>query len=246
MKVYFADIQVGIHIMTKILKSTFIFIIILFANCKKNDYDIEFNKQVLTEILPSIIDSTCVDIRIFSNAPPPYGKMLFDKEGRYVKIDSTKATAEEIQRLKNWKKDVAEIEKDTSKVIIAFQPKISPYEKEYELIVTKDYPKDTLKKLIVDKTKEYVLNYKNIKLNGKFKLKNINEFDRENIFEREYKFNFSGILRVSGIKFDLKKENGILEVGFTCGRECGYGRTVFIKKVKSKWKIIKMEKTWIS
>ena len=232
--------------MTKLHKTTFIFIIILFANCKKSENDIEFNKQVLTEILPSIIDSTCVDVRLYSNAPPPYGKMLFDKEGRYVKIDSTKATTEEIQRLKKWKIDIAEIKKDTSKVIIAFDSKISPYEKEFELIVNKDFPKDTLKKYIVDKTKQYVLNYKNIKLNGKFKLKNINEFERENIFERKYKFNFSGILRVSGIKFDLKKENGILEVGFTCGRECGYGRKVFIKKVKAKWKIIKIERTWIS
>ena len=232
--------------MTKLLKTTFIFIIILFTNCKKNDYDIEFNKQVLTEILPSIIDSTCVDTRILSNAPPPYGKMIFDKEGRYVKIDSTKATAEEIQRLKNWKKDISEIEKDTSKVIIAFDPKISPYEKEYELIVSNDFPKDTLKKLIVNKTKEYFLNYKNIRLNGKFKLKNINEFEKENVFERKYQFNFSGILRVSGIKFDKKQENGILEVGFICGRECGYGNKIYIRKVKNKWKIIKMERTWIS
>ncbi|REG91124.1 hypothetical protein [Flavobacterium aquicola] len=232
--------------MKKLQKTTFIFLVILFANCKKSDCDIEFNKHVLTEILPSIIDSTCVDIRIFSNPPPPYGKMLFDKEGRFTKIDSTKATAKEIQRLKDWKKDIAEIKKDTSKVIIAFDPKISPYEKEYELIVIKDFPNDTLKKLIANKTKEYLLNYKSIRLNGKFMLKDINEFDRENIFERKYKFNFSGILRVSGIKFDKKCESGILDVGFTCGRLCGYGNKIFIKKVKNKWKIIKMEGTWMS
>ena len=206
----------------------------------------EFNEKVLSEILPSIVDSTCVDTRIFSNPPPKYGEAIFDKEGRYVKTDSTKVTPEEVQNLKDWKKGVAEIEKDTSKVIIAFDSKITPYEKEYELIISKDFPKDTLKKLINDKTKEYILNYKSIKLNGKFKLKDINEFDRKNIFERKYKFNFSGILSVSGIKFDKKRENGILDVGFTCGRLCGYGNRVFIKKVKNKWKIIKMEETWIS
>ena len=206
----------------------------------------EFNKEVLSQILPSIIDSTCVDTRIFSNPPPKYGEAVFDKEGHYVETDSTKATPEEIKNLKDWKKNLVEIEKDTSKVIIAFDPKISPYEKEYKLIVSKDFPKDTLKKIIDDETKKYILNYKDIKLDGKFKLKNINEFDKRSIFERKYKFNFSGILTVSAIKFDEKRENGILDVGFTCGRLCGYGNKVFIKKIKNKWKIIKMEGTWIS
>lgn len=208
--------------MTKLQKTTFILILILFANCKKNDIelnrDIEFKKNVLAEILPSIVDSTCVDIRIFSNPPPRYGKPIFDKEGHYVKTDSTKATPEEIKNYKEWKQQISDIEKDTSKVIIAFDTKKTPY----------------------------FIDFKNIKLNGKFKLKNINEFDKENIFERKYKFNFSGILSVSEIKFDKKRESGILDVGFTCGRLCGYGNKIFIKKVKNKWKIIKMKETWIS
>ncbi|MEC4005952.1 hypothetical protein OX283_014910 [Flavobacterium sp. SUN052] len=232
--------------MTKLQKTTFIFIILLFASCKKNENNIEFNRNVLAEILPIIVDSTCVDTRIFSNPPPRYGKLIFNKEGHYVRTDSTIATPEEIKNLKEWKQQVTDIKKDTSKVIIAFDSKILPYEKEYEKIVVKNFPKDTLLKIKEDKTKEYILNYKNIKLNGKFKLKNINEFDKENIFERKYKFNFSGILRVSGIKFDKKKVNGILDVGFTCGHECGYGNKIFIRKIKNKWKIIKMEQTWIS
>lgn len=238
--------------MTKLQKTTFILILILFASCKRNENDIEFNKDiefnrnVLAEILPSIMDSTCVDVRIFSNPPPRYGKSIFNKEGYYVKTDSTKATPEEIKNFKEWKQQISDIEKDTSKVIIAFDPKILPYEKEYEKIIVENFPKDTLLKIKTDKTKEYILDFKNIKLNGKFKLKNINEFDKENIFERKYKFNFSGILRVSGIKFDKKQENGILEVGFICGRECGYGNKIYIRKVKNKWKIIKMERNWIS
>ncbi|KAF2328191.1 hypothetical protein [Flavobacterium daemonense] len=215
--------------MIRLQKIIFILIILLFASCKKNENDIEFNKDVefnrnvLAEILPSIVDSVCRDVRIYSNPPPRYGKLIFNKEGHYVKTDSTKATSEEIQRLKKWKKEVAEIKKDTSKVIIAFDPKIK-----------------------TDNAIEYILNFKSIKLNGKFKLKNINEFPKENIFERKYNFNFSGILKISGIKFDKKRENGSLNVGYTCGGLCGYGNIIVIKKVKNKWKIIKMEETWIS
>jgi hypothetical protein len=217
-------ILVGIHIMKNLQKTTFILILILFASCKKNDNDIkfnrdiEFNKNVLTEILPSIVDTICVDVRIFLNPPPIYGKRIYNKEGHYVKTDSTKATLEEIKNFKEWKQQVSDVEKDTSKVIIAFDPKSLPY----------------------------TINFMNIQLNGKFKLKNINEFDKKNIFERKYKFNFSGIIRVSGIKFDKNRESGILNADFSCGRLCGYGTKIFIKKVKNKWKIIKMQDTWIS
>lgn len=102
--------------MTNLYKITFILIIVLFASCKKDENDLEFNKKVLAEILPSIVDSTCVDTRIFSNPPPKYGKAIFDKEGRYVETDSTKATQKEIENLKNWKKNVAEIEKTLQKL----------------------------------------------------------------------------------------------------------------------------------
>ncbi|MEN9909544.1 MAG: hypothetical protein RLZZ540_2693, partial [Bacteroidota bacterium] len=167
--------------MNKLQKITSILIIIFFASCNKNENDIEFNKKVLTEILPSIIDSICVDARIFTIPPPKYGEAIFDKEGRYLGIDATKATTEEIQNLKDWKKNISNLKKDSSKIIIAFDPKILPYEKEYEKIVDKNFPKFTLRKIKTDKTKEYFLDFKNIKLKGRFKLKNINDFDRKYI-----------------------------------------------------------------
>ncbi|MGQ7944419.1 hypothetical protein [Flavobacterium sp. WC2509] len=215
--------------MKKLQKITFLLIIIiLFSSCKNNkneieiNREIEFNRNVLTEILPSIVDSTCQDVRIFSNPPPRYGKLIFNKEGYYVKTDSTKATLEEIKNLKEWKQQISDVEKDTSKVIIAFDPKISCY----------GY--------------DYILDFKNIKLNGKFKLKNINEFPKENIVERKYKFNFSGVLKISKIKFDKNKESGNLNVEYICGGLCGYGNSIYFKKVKNKWKIIKISENWVS
>jgi len=57
---------------------------------------------------------------------------------------------------------------------------------------------------------------------------------------------FAGVLVFSNIKFDVSKENGILEVGYYCGEICGLGYRVTIKKVKDKWIISKVEDTWIS
>jgi hypothetical protein len=220
-------------------------ILFLLLSCEKKENIFDFEKSVMTEIFPILIDSVCVDTRLFTNPPPMYGKYITDASG-HVSIDTTQATENQRKKLAEWKKGVEKVKNDTSKVIIAFDPKISPFEKEYEKIISKNSPNDTLIKIITDSSKVYVLDFKRIKLNGKFKLKNIHEFDERNIFERDYKFNFSGVFEVSGIKFDKKKENGILDVGFTCGRLCGYGNTVFIKKVKNKWRIVKMEPTWIS
>lgn len=57
---------------------------------------------------------------------------------------------------------------------------------------------------------------------------------------------FAGVLSVSNIKFDVSKENGILEVSYYCGARCGLGYLVTIKKVNNKWRISKVEDTWIS
>jgi len=57
---------------------------------------------------------------------------------------------------------------------------------------------------------------------------------------------FAGVLSFSNIKFDISKENGILEVSYYCGGRCGLGYLVTIKKVKDKWIISKVEDTWIS
>jgi len=225
-------------------KIIFLLFIISLFSCEKKEDKFDFEKNVMAEIFPALIDSVCVDIRIFSNPPPMYGEYVTDTSG-HVSIDTTKTTESQRKEMIKWQKNVEKVKNDTSKVIIAFDPKISPYKKEYEKIISKN-SNDTLIKFKTDSLKVYVLDFEKIKLNGKFKLKNINKFDRQNIFERKYKFNFSGIFHTSRIKFDKKKENGILDVGFTCGRLCGYGGIAHIKKIKNKWHIIKIESTWVS
>ncbi|OUD28622.1 hypothetical protein FPG59_16035, partial [Flavobacterium sp. FPG59] len=101
--------------MTKLQKITFIITIILFASCEKKISEVDFERNVMTEILPTLIDSTCIDRRIMLNFPPKYGELIYDKEGRYVKTDSTKATEKEKLNLLEWKKKTLEIKNDTSK-----------------------------------------------------------------------------------------------------------------------------------
>jgi hypothetical protein len=234
--------------MKKLQKTTFILLIILFARCEKNVDELEFERNVMTEIFPSLIDSTCIDIRLMTNFPPKYGKSIYDKTGHYIGVDSTKATNEEKLKLIEWKKRTLEIKNDTSKIIIAFDPKIEKSRDSLKNDFEKHFPNTKLFKAKTETETAYVLDFKNIKLNNKFKLKNISEFPKERgvIWETKYNFLFSGVVDFSRIQFDKEKKFGILDGGFYCGRLCGQGFRIYIKKVNKKWIIDKIEGTWIS
>jgi hypothetical protein len=78
-------------------------------------------------------------------------------------------------------------------------------------------------------------------------LRNSSEFPKgREIWKTKYNFNFSGVVFFSGIQFDKDKKFGILDAGFMCGRLFGSGSRIYIKKVKGKWIIDKIEETWVS
>ncbi|KAF2340874.1 hypothetical protein [Flavobacterium tistrianum] len=234
--------------MKKIVSFLFITSIILFISCKKEISDLEFEKKVMTEIFPSLIDSTCMDTRLFINFPPEYGESIFDKTGHFIGVDSTKATKEQKQKLLEWKIKTEKIKKDTSKIVIAFDPII-----EYSNEDLKEYLEKQFKnvKAFVPKEKvynEYIFDFKKIKLNNRFELRNKNQFPKERgkIWETKYNFNFSGTVFFTRIQFDQNKKFGVLNGGFVCGRLCGQGFRIYIKKINENWIIDKIEETWVS
>ncbi|QBZ97574.1 hypothetical protein [Flavobacterium sangjuense] len=229
----------------KLLKLTLL--IILFASCERKISDLEFEKNVMTEILPSLIDSTCIDRRIMLNFPPKYGESIYDKEGHYIGVDSTKATQEEKENLLKWEKKNLEIEKDTSKIIVAFKSKIEFEKEDVESYFESHFKGAKIYKTKPEENPEYILDFQKIKLESKFKLKDISEFPKtDKIWDTKYNFNFSGVVYFSKIQFDKDKKFGILNGGFWCGNKCGQGFRIYIRKDKNKWQIDKVEGTWIS
>lgn len=228
-------------------KVILLIVITLFSFCETKESDIEFEKKVMTQIFSSLIDSTCVDTRIFSNPPPIYGKYITEIDG-HVSIDTSKATLQEKRKLSIWKENFNKIKKDTSKIIFAFDPllKIS-----HEKLDTDFENHFTGKKIFHSKKNEnlnYTFDFEKINLNNKFNLKNISYFSKDihKIWETKYNFVFSGIIKFSRIQFDLEKKFGIIEGGFYCGRLCGQGFLIFIKKENNKWIIDEIKETWIS
>jgi hypothetical protein len=234
--------------MKKLLNLSLLIVIILFSSCEKEITDLEFEKNVMTEIFPDLIDSTCIDIRLYTNFPPEYGESIFDKTGHYIGVDSTKATKEQKRKLLEWKINTEKIKKDTSKIIVAFDPLLKDNSQDLKEDFAKHFKNA---KIFISKEKketEYIFDFKNINLNNKFELRNISQFPKERglIWMTKYDFIFSGAVFFSRIQFDKNKKFGIFDGGFACGGLCGQGYRIYIKKVNNKWIIDKIENTWVS
>ncbi|MFL9831331.1 hypothetical protein ABS764_10780 [Flavobacterium sp. ST-87] len=225
--------------------------ILLFSvlGCETKKEEFELEKTVFTQILPSLVDSICVDSRLVQ-PPPMLGEYVTDKNG-HVFVDSTKSTNEQKVRYAKWEKLKLKAQQDTSSVFIAFDPLLKKAVYHLNKKLLKKYPISDFSLKGKDTIDSFVLDFDRIRLNSRFKLKNISEFlntDKHNylLFEYKYDFIFSGILYVSRIQFDKERKKGVLEASFDyCGR-CGRGYYIYIKNVNGIWIIEKLENTWVS
>lgn len=157
--------------------TSLLILLILISSCEKKQTELEFEKSVMTEIFPSLVDSICVDSRKM-NPPPQFGKNIFDKFGHFVREDSTKATKEQIIEYRKWQKKIAAAEADSSNVIIAFDPFLKKNEEDLNQQLKLYYPKVEISKTSEKELSKIRFEFENIKLNNKFKLKNISEFPK--------------------------------------------------------------------
>jgi hypothetical protein len=238
--------------MSKLFQLFFLLIVLFLGSCKKEISDIEFEKNVMTMIFPDLVDSICIDTRTVPIPPPIYGEIIYDKEGNYVSVDSTKGTEKQKQEIVNWKHNRDSIDgvikKDTSKIIVAFDPKIKKSNKELKEYLEEHFKGAKIFDPKTEKDSSYAIDYKNIPLKGKFEIRNISEFpkDRHEFWRKKYDFVFAGAIYFTRIQFDEERKLGVLDGSFSCGRHCGIGLRIYIKKVKNKWIIDKIDNTWVS
>lgn len=222
---------------------------ISISSCEKKMTETDFEKNVMTEIFPSLVDSICVDSRKML-PPPQFGENVFDKSGHFVREDSTKATIKQKVEYRKWQKERAEIEKDTSTVIIAFDPFLIKNEK----LISESkfyFPNFEFYKAKKEEKVRYRFDFEEIKLNNKFKMKDISEFpkvedQRMLLFEMKHGFVFSGNFFLSRIQFDKQKKVGVLAGGFDYCGKCGRYFIILIKKINNKWVIDKLQLTGVS
>jgi hypothetical protein len=56
----------------------------------------------------------------------------------------------------------------------------------------------------------------------------------------------TGLFTFSEITFDRQHRHAIVSYNFVCGGLCGHGRTVVLKRLTRRWKMISTCGSWIS
>jgi hypothetical protein len=56
----------------------------------------------------------------------------------------------------------------------------------------------------------------------------------------------NGLVTLSEISFNKKRDRALVSFSFVCGELCGYGNVLVLKKVGARWKIHKTCQEWVS
>ncbi|QVY66894.1 MULTISPECIES: hypothetical protein [unclassified Polaribacter] len=221
-----------------------IFLLSIILGCNSQKNELEFEKKVFNEIFLELIDSTFYDFRTLQPpltlAPLPNGITISESQ----KKENLKTHK---KYLADFKKRKIEIEKDTSRIVIAIVDTIFTLGQDSFEKLGKNFENLKFKNDSLEKKIEYKINLSKFKNNEKFIFKYYSEFPKgRKIWRTEYPFHLGAVISFSRIYFDRNKKNGVIESGTTFGILNGNGFRIFIKKVSDKWRIEKIEGTWIS
>jgi hypothetical protein len=223
--------------------ATFLILTITTLACKNGISDEELQQEVVKDVFLEIIDSTYIDRRIYTLFPEN-GKSIYDKNGKWLKYDSV---SQHLNDLK-WESKIEKIKKNTSKLVIGIvRNNWDLEENDYQLFYK--HFKNLEKGGAIQNKNSIIfpIDLNKITKNNKFIFKNNSEFPNSyEIWQKKYPFQFGSIITCSNACFDISKKHGFINVGVTCGGLCGRGYLIFIKKINGKWKIDKIEETWIA
>ena len=227
----------------KVFALAFLFLII--GSCTNSDPIIE-EQKVYSDIFPELIEKTFQDFRKSPvPPPPPYSPDMTNK--KLAREYKNKEEMDEAfrQSMENHKiyldtTDFAPlfvIVGDTVKGVTKKGLKKAFEEKGVTFIDTTEIKQDRIIDLSnIKLSKDYVLRYKSEDSLSFDELVRI-ERTKYSTIDEKHLWQYSGILYLSRVYFNPTKDYGFLNVGFHCGKLCGCGYRVFIKKFDGKWTI---------
>ncbi len=154
-------------------------------------------------------------------------------------VDSTLIDRRTYLGFEYSKQQIDSIKKDSLNRILAFIPKLVGIDGDDLKKIPKDYES------ISDSVWTFTPEKYN---NNKYIFKKISELPFDNSYDNwANKYSkFSGVLSFSQIYFDKEMKKGVLNVIYNCNARCSVGYLVYIQKENNKWKVKKVDKTWIS
>jgi hypothetical protein len=132
---------------------------------------LEFEKSVVYEIFPALMDSLHYDLRLY---PPPPPKAIYDKQGKYIGIDTTGTE----QVIAEYNKRRAELKADSVKLVIAINDSVYPLEKRESSQLLKHFSEHNLKLDSTDLSTNYKIDLTKLRADKKLRFKYLSEFPK--------------------------------------------------------------------
>lgn len=213
---------------------TLLFISGILIGCNNKESDLQFEKNVVYEVYPALIDS--VWVKAMRNYVPPVPPEMDPSE---YKLNQQKESN------KRFNKDLAAFKKSHFKIDLVILDKAVSKRNDKQLL---EHFKDAeISKENFTDTLEYKFDRKKLNAYETFYLHYVSKIPRKN--ERKIYnqccYSVRGIIILSRIQFDSEKKYGVLTADIECGDMCGYGYRIYIKKEKNKWVLDKIEDAWI-
>ena len=207
---------------------------IILTGCNNKEADLQFEKNVMYEVYPALIDSVWVNaMRIYVPASPP------GVDPSEYKLNQRKESN------KRFNKGLAEFKKSHFKLDLVLLDKAVSKGNRKQL---QEHFKDAeIPKENVSDTLEYKFDRKKLNSHETFYLHYVSKIPRKNDTKiyNQCCYSVRGIIILSRIQFDSKKKYGVLTAGIECGEMCGYGYRIYIKRINNKWIVDKIEDAWI-
>ena len=226
----------GFSGLKKLFKFSIVFLFIsLVVSCENKTAALEFEKNALYEVYPALIDTLWVNARRLYVPPPSPGMDPSEYKLNQVKESNKRFNADLAAfKIKQFPVDLIILDKA---VAIDNTKELQNHFR--DAAVSENSSSDTL---------EYKFDRKKLDAYKAFHLKYVLKIPKEN--ERklydECCYSIRGIFILSRIQFDSEKRYGVLTAAIDCGSMCNYGYHIYIKKIKNKWVVDKIEEAWIA
>ncbi len=213
----------------------------LTVSCtSKHHNEFDFDKAVMQEIFPLLLDSMYTEIT-FSMTPPRIIEVVDSITGK----KELKPVEKGLIDKKIVRNELSLCDTNSNYIIIFLSDSIHALSREDLEAFRSKYSlsKETTSNSHLQKS--YLLLLKELTARPCFKLKLSSQYqptsNNSMILVRQLKE-----LSFSRIIFDADKTHGMLTCEYVCGLLCGSGFRVYIKKAKSKWEIEHIEHIWVS
>jgi hypothetical protein len=225
-------------ILTIIYTALFLFNFLSCEKIKKENNELNFEKNVFKDILPLLTEQIKGDTRKEIRPTPPMP--ILDENGNIIEIDSTVY----FESLIKHEKTLSELKKNKSKLVVAINDSVFNLKKEdwksfkTHLLLKKEKKYDSIQENKIS----YKLNISELKKDSILEFKYLSEFPKgTNIWKAKYSFHLNGTMSFSRIYFSKNKKFGMLVYSILKGKLSGGIMRCFIKKENENWKIEKEE-----